>query len=65
MRLRLIDFSEQSLGSDSSSEAVAFAELLDEEGSAWHGVGRDSSTVVAAFRAVVGAVNFALEAGRG
>ena len=65
VRLRLIDFSEQSLGSDSSSEAVAFAELLDEEGSAWHGVGRDSSTVVAAFRAVVGAVNFALEAGRG
>ena len=62
LNLRLIDFSEQSLGADSSSEAVAFAELLDEEGAGWHGVGRDSSTVVAAFRAALGAVNSALRA---
>ena len=61
LNLRLIDFSEQSLSAGSSSESVAFAELLDEEGLPWHGVGRDSSTVVAAFRAVVGAVNLALQ----
>ena len=57
----LVDFSEQALGASSGAEAVAFAEVLDSEGSAWHGVGRDSSTVVAAFRAVVCAVNHSAE----
>ncbi|MCH2184786.1 hypothetical protein MK280_02830, partial [Myxococcota bacterium] len=63
LKLHLVDFSEQALGMSSSSEAVSFVEFLDQEGVAWHGVGRDSSTVVAAFRAVMGAVNLFLGTG--
>jgi 2-isopropylmalate synthase len=61
--LRLADFREHALAAGADAAAIAYVEVTDARGRAWHGAGRDESTVVASLRAVLSAVNHALRDG--
>ncbi|MDO4266430.1 MAG: 2-isopropylmalate synthase [Eubacteriales bacterium] len=58
VQMRIMDYSEHSLTSGSSADAVAYVQLLDQEsGRIAFGVGRSSNTMKASIRGLFSAVN--------
>jgi len=57
LALELEDYWEHALGSGSDAVAAAYVEVSDAQGRRFFGAGRHASSVVAAFEAVVSAVN--------
>ena len=55
--LRVSDYSEHSVGSGADASAVAYVEVVTQDGSALFGVGHDASIAAASLKAVASAVN--------
>jgi 2-isopropylmalate synthase len=53
----VLEYSEHARGTGASAEAVAYVSVTGAAGAAWHGVGCDRDVVLAAFRALVAALN--------
>jgi len=55
--LRLVDYREHSLGEGADAQAVAYVEVMDGEGRAFHGAGEHASIVWASLHSLLSAVN--------
>lgn len=53
----IISFSEHSMGSKSTADAVAYIEVEDKNGNRVFGVGRDTNTTIASINALISALN--------
>jgi 2-isopropylmalate synthase len=63
VHVRVSDYSEHSVGSGADASAVAYVEVLTQDGSALFGVGHDASIATASLKAVASAVNRAAARG--